>query len=211
MTALDHAFTSCAPLHDPLLFSPRALREDPAWLERAAGPQGRPAAAPFGAQASEPDGSRPPLEGETKDQSTPLPLPAQATTQAAEPCSLSGSAIATPPFNPMAGLEREAFSLPGTAPGGAIATVLAERLQQVHRHGHTPASDAQLPLRHFLRELRELVAAASDDHRFDPGDLPRLRRRCGILGAFTLATIDRIDAEHELALAVAVAERELLL
>ena len=76
-----------------------------------------------------------------------------------------------------------------------LQAVIAERLAQVERWGHTPEADAARPLWSFFVDLRNLTNAACDWHRFRSVKRAQLRRQLVKLAAFAIALVDRLDAE----------------
>lgn len=91
-------------------------------------------------------------------------------------------------------LSAGAAALPFLAPGGSVASVIACRLEQVERWGHTPESDRDKPIGAFLVDVESYARAAREDHQYREG-LARVRKRLVKLAALALATIDRIDLE----------------
>ena len=81
-------------------------------------------------------------------------------------------------------------------PASALA-VLAERLQQVIRYGHTAAADDTAPAGHLTHVAHVLLLDATDIVRRhpDPRDLERARRKTVQAAALCLAEIERIDRE----------------
>lgn len=111
-----------------------------------------------------------------------IPVPAcpasvpRAAREAAAECPLFSAAA---PFDPHPALER----------------VLAERLRQVHDFGHTPEADGEVAIEKFAPILREAAKDAAEYlslHRYDDVTL----RKLGKLGAWVLATIDRVALEQ---------------
>lgn len=87
-----------------------------------------------------------------------------------------------------------AHVLPGTGIGGSLQSVLQCRLQQIAM-GHTPQSDAQLPLQFLLCQAMRYGTDARDllsRPGMDP-DHARYRRKLVQMAALTLAAIDRLD------------------
>lgn len=121
-----------------------------------------------------------------------------------DPLFFSPSAM---PCDPIGSSGKPAAILPAVNPSPAgtpspagepgLPAVLAMRREQAEKWGHTLASDAEKPLRHFLRDLKDYADAALDDHQFFPTELPRVRKRVVKLAALGLATIARIQAEQE--------------
>lgn len=79
-------------------------------------------------------------------------------------------------------------------PVAALEDVMACRVEQVERWGHTPAKDRERPLAGFLADVHSYATAAREDLQYREG-LPRVRQRLVKLAALTLAAIDRVDAE----------------
>jgi hypothetical protein len=89
--------------------------------------------------------------------------------------------------------------IPSPAPLDLVATkgladVMARRLEQWLKFGHSPEADAQLPVHFFARELHAMVGAVLEDSRRG-GRLAIMRKHAVTLAAFAIATVDRIDAE----------------
>ncbi|WP_298164527.1 hypothetical protein [Novosphingobium sp.] len=87
------------------------------------------------------------------------------------------------------------LSPPDFVPVKAMEDVMAIRSEQIFRHGHTPESDARLPLHHFARQLHGGAIRIEEDAQFNL-DLEVMRRRVVKHAALCLALIDRIDAER---------------
>lgn len=86
--------------------------------------------------------------------------------------------------------------LPASVPVRAVEDVLARRVEQIARYGHTAEADAALPLLFFAQELENIARAILEDAQFHKSRA-QLRRRAVKLGAMTLALIDRIDQEGD--------------
>lgn len=107
---------------------------------------------------------------------------------------VSGYAAAgnTPPSSSAA--VGQQVPLPGTGPGGSIASVLALRLDQV-RHGHTPESDAVKSLKQLTTVVRSYADRARE-FAFTPhvdADHAAMRNKLVKTAAFALAAIDALD------------------
>lgn len=79
-----------------------------------------------------------------------------------------------------------------------LSAVLSARLEQQDKYGHTPASDAELPVAFIVGKLTDMAQAARDPAM--PGgqqDLDLSYRRCAKLGAMVLAAMVRIRLEQE--------------
>lgn len=115
--------------------------------------------------------------------------PAPARTTPAADTAVTLTAEPALPLDPV---------LPGLGPGGSLRSVLACRLEQIRKWGHTPENDRDRPLKDFLRSIDERAHAAREDLQFYPHDIGRIRdKRLVPLAALIFATIDRIDAELE--------------
>lgn len=80
--------------------------------------------------------------------------------------------------------------------GPALNAVLEARIEQIVKHGHTPAQDAAMPLKVLPHHARSMILDATD--LMDPGcrrNLTVARRRIAKAAAMLLAAIDRIDVE----------------
>lgn len=81
----------------------------------------------------------------------------------------------------------------------AIADVHARRLEQITKHGHTPAIDALQPLSVMVRKLGQYAGLAMDHCGY--GDhvaadrLAYARKHLVTSAALAIAVIDRIDIE----------------
>ena len=83
-------------------------------------------------------------------------------------------------------------------PVASMEAVLAERIRQIARFGHTPESDAALPLRQLPREAARFLNAAIEDVQFHrEGWRQHARRHLIRAAAMILAAMDRIEAEPE--------------
>lgn len=77
----------------------------------------------------------------------------------------------------------------------AMEQILAMRLRQIERHGHTPEADLNRP-------IADLVAAANPYMRYLREDitchapLAAIKKHAAALGAMMLALIDRVEAEE---------------
>lgn len=81
----------------------------------------------------------------------------------------------------------------------AIADVHARRLEQITKHGHTPAIDALQPLSVMVRKVGQYAGNAMDhcgygDH-VSADRLAYARKHLVTSAALTIAIIDRIDAD----------------
>lgn len=114
------------------------------------------------------------------------------------PCSSARGPITVP-----AHLEhsRETGRATGAAAGtylpvAAMEAVLAERMRQIHDFGHTPQSDAELPLKQLPRAAQRFLTEAIEDCHFQRGDWRKAARKHLVrAGAMILAALDRIEAE----------------
>ena len=80
--------------------------------------------------------------------------------------------------------------------GRAIEAVLAERTRQIAKFGHTPESDAALPLKQLPREAARFLTAAIEDVQYQRDAWRNHARRHLIrAAAMILAAMDRIEAE----------------
>lgn len=79
--------------------------------------------------------------------------------------------------------------------GDAVRSVLAARIEQIFKHGHTPEHDFMLPIGWLGKEARDRLMMASDCLYAEKRNLPVARRRAAAAAAMALAFIDRIDAE----------------
>lgn len=102
--------------------------------------------------------------------------------------------VSDPPENAGGEGETTLARLPGTAPGGSIASVLQKRLEHV-RLGYGPEHDAALPATHLVDQAAKYAADAHDLIRRndDPG---RIRLKMVNATALLLAAIDRHDSLH---------------
>ena len=101
---------------------------------------------------------------------------------------------ATGAFVPVAAIEDV---LAERAPA-AWTAVLDERRRQIAKFGHTPQSDAALPLKQLPREAARFVNMAIEDCQFQRADWRTAARKHLIrAGAMILAAMDRIEAEPE--------------
>jgi hypothetical protein len=91
----------------------------------------------------------------------------------------------------------------------AAAAIVARRVEQLTRHGHSPARDAELPL-HELAEKAKLYLVDALDYlrrnRPDPDDLAIALRKLEHAGALLIASHDRVSAELEAACTSALGE-----
>lgn len=86
----------------------------------------------------------------------------------------------------------------GWRPEKAMARVLATRMDQIARWGHTPDQDARLPLVTLPEHARAYVVAAVEDLQFGGRSKKGRDRALHNLeraGAMILAAIDRLQAE----------------
>lgn len=92
-----------------------------------------------------------------------------------------------------------AAALDAAMRSGAVAEVNARRLEQITRHGHTPAMDARKSLGQLMRIMSDHVSGAMDHAGYsDHPHADRLRiarTRIITAAAMALAIIDRIDAD----------------
>ncbi|CDO35797.1 hypothetical protein [Novosphingobium sp. KN65.2] len=79
----------------------------------------------------------------------------------------------------------------------SVLAVLAERLRQHTRYGHTPDADDAAPPAHLMRRAHVLALDAADIRcrSSNPADLERARRKAIQTAALCLAEIERIDRE----------------
>lgn len=89
-----------------------------------------------------------------------------------------------------------AEELRAIATGPAMRSVIEARIEQIVKHGHTPAADADLPIKLLPSHARNMITDAFD--LLDPGQRRNLtvaRRRLAKSAAMLLAAIDRVDVE----------------
>ena len=84
--------------------------------------------------------------------------------------------------------------------GPAVKAVLEARIAPVVKHGHTPANDANVPLKILPAHARSMIIDTMDLLDGPPGRLPAhnltvARRRLAKAAAMLLAAIDRVDVE----------------
>lgn len=80
-------------------------------------------------------------------------------------------------------------------PVEAMERMMAKRMEQVVKYGHSLSADAQLPLAHLLREARTELTGALDYTQFR--QLERAQDLIVATGAFLLAAYDRLQIEIE--------------
>lgn len=133
---------------------------------------------------SRPDGASALAGGETRNPDCPPGVMA--------PRAQAGDAAASAALPPLPSVSL----LPGLEAGGSLASVLACRLEQIERWGHTPEKDRERPLQSFLVDLESYAHAAREDLQYREGH-DRVRKRLVKLAALTLAAIDRVDMEPQ--------------
>lgn len=79
--------------------------------------------------------------------------------------------------------------------GAATRAVLEARIEQVVKHGHTPAADADLPLKQLPANARSMIIDTLDLLEGPHRNLVVARRRLAKACAMLLAAIDRVDVE----------------
>lgn len=142
--------------------------------------------------------------GRTKESAPP------SMSQSGSPMAGTDGAPTTPPV--------DAAHAPAAAPAGgatfsgvpvrAMEDVMAARLEQIVRFGHTPESDREIPFYHhreftangrrsMMRQVERQMASASEYAAYGHGKLDVTRRKLVKTAALILAAIDRIDAELE--------------
>lgn len=105
------------------------------------------------------------------------------------------------PHHPMRETDPAAIdaALQAAMASTAIADVHARRLEQITKHGHTPAIDALQPLFVMVRKLGQYAGLAMDHCGY--GDhvaadrLTYARKHLVTSAALAIAVIDRIDAD----------------
>lgn len=82
---------------------------------------------------------------------------------------------------------------------GAIAEVHARRCEQITKHGHTPASDANKTVAMLARKVQDYAGTAIDHcghgHTVRAERLQYARKHIITAAALAVALIDRIDAD----------------
>jgi hypothetical protein len=79
--------------------------------------------------------------------------------------------------------------------GPALKAIVAARVDQVAKHGHTPDRDADLPLKHLPHHARSMLLDTVDLLEGPHRNLVVARRRLAKAAAMLMAAIDRVDLE----------------
>ena len=81
----------------------------------------------------------------------------------------------------------------------AVSDIFQRRLEQITKHGHTPAMDAHKPVGMLIRQMRDYADAAMDHSgpgNHVPADrLANARKHIITSAAMAIAIIDRIDID----------------
>jgi hypothetical protein len=79
--------------------------------------------------------------------------------------------------------------------GPAVKAVLEARIAQVVKHGHTPANDAELPIKHLPANARSMIIDTLDLLEGPRRNLVVAKRRLAKAAAMLIAAIERVDVE----------------
>jgi hypothetical protein len=79
--------------------------------------------------------------------------------------------------------------------GPAVRAVLEARIEQVVKHGHTPAKDAELPIKHLPAHARSMIVDTLDLLEGPRRNLVVGKKRLAKAAAMLLAAIGRVDFE----------------
>lgn len=107
---------------------------------------------------------------------------------AAQPVPPSTTSVATPPVGGGA-------SLPPPLSTANIAALVAVRIDQILKHGHTPDADAAQPVLLLADGLRERAQRLREGVFMRPVDIASHRTRALKMIALGFALLDRLDRE----------------
>jgi len=91
-----------------------------------------------------------------------------------------------------AGGDHAASVSPTDFSSTGLALIEAKRLEQILRWGHTPETDKQLPVAHFVNQIDKAAHSVREDLQFNK-PVDHMRRHLVALGALVAAAIDRIE------------------
>lgn len=89
----------------------------------------------------------------------------------------------------------DADDLVAIVTGPALKAVVLARVEQVAKHGHTPARDADLPIKHLPHHARSMIIDTVDLLEGPHRNLVVARRRLAKAAAMLMAAVDRVDIE----------------